>query len=213
MISNATIEKTNMVYNFIQREGSVEIVLREPPQMLPESAVEAETLTEESIGQKLQTKSLWRYSFKQVRVVGLGWPKSSKLTEEIFASLRILGTQVIIESGPEQASTKARSRNVLWGLSRSRNTSCEQEFLDILLHQRKEPLAPRRREQELEWRRSHPDVLSKLIGKWVVLELDSIVASGNDPLEVISEARQKGISVPYVFYVEPPEDGVALIGI
>ena len=49
----------------------------------------------------------------------------------------------------------------------------------------------------------HPEAFSDLIGHWVVLEGESIAAQGTDPVSVVSEARKKGIPVPFIFRVEP----------
>lgn len=67
------------------------------------------------------------------------------------------------------------------------------------------------RSRELDWRRTHGELLHTLAGQWVVLEREEIIAYGGDPLKVIAEARGKGIHVPYIFYVEPAmEDGVTM---
>jgi hypothetical protein len=62
------------------------------------------------------------------------------------------------------------------------------------------------RTQELEWRRTHREVLRNFAGQWVVLEGEQIVTHGKDPQQVVVEARAKGIRVPYIFYVGKPTD-------
>jgi hypothetical protein len=62
------------------------------------------------------------------------------------------------------------------------------------------------RARELEWRRTHREVLRNFAGQWVVLEGEEIVAHGKDPQQVVVEARAKGIRVPYIFYVGKPTD-------
>ena len=71
----------------------------------------------------------------------------------------------------------------------------------------KEPIQEERvqtayRSQELEWRRTHREVLRTFAGEWVVLEGEAIIAHGSDPVQVVAAARAKGIKVPYLFYVE-----------
>ena len=66
------------------------------------------------------------------------------------------------------------------------------------------PPAAGHRAQELEWRRTHREVLRNFAGQWVVLEGEEVVAHGKDPQQVIVEARAKGIRVPYIFYVGKP---------
>jgi hypothetical protein len=61
------------------------------------------------------------------------------------------------------------------------------------------------RQRELEWRRTHLDVLRRLAGHWVVLEGDEIVAHGKDAIRVVARARRKGVTVPFLFFV-PPTD-------
>ena len=57
------------------------------------------------------------------------------------------------------------------------------------------------RTRELEWRRTHREVLRNFAGQWIVLEGEEIVTHGKDPQQVVVEARAKGIRVPYIFYV------------
>jgi hypothetical protein len=67
-----------------------------------------------------------------------------------------------------------------------------------------EPPASGHRTRELEWRRTHREVLCNFAGQWVVLEGEGIVTHGKDPQQVVVEARAKGIRVPYIFYVGKP---------
>lgn len=71
----------------------------------------------------------------------------------------------------------------------------------------------RRRERELEWRRTHDAVLRSLENQWVVLEGDEIIASGRDPVQVINQAKSSGIMSPYIFFVEPKNENVVTIGL
>lgn len=57
------------------------------------------------------------------------------------------------------------------------------------------------RSQELDWRQAHGEVLRNYSGQWIVLEAEEIVAHGTDPQRVVTQARAKGIRVPYIFYV------------
>src|SRR3990172_2694097 len=68
------------------------------------------------------------------------------------------------------------------------------------------------RERELEWRRTHAEVLKTYINQWVVLEGEEIVSHGSDPGQVVAEARARGIQTPYVFYVEFTV-GLAFLGL
>jgi len=69
------------------------------------------------------------------------------------------------------------------------------------------------RSQELEWRRTHGEVLRSYAGRWVVLEGEAIIADGNDPVQVVTEAKARGIKVPYIFYVEPAYEDVVKMGL
>ena len=73
------------------------------------------------------------------------------------------------------------------------------------------PLGHRQREQE--WRRTHGDVLCGYAGEWLVLEGEEIIAHGDDPAALVTQARERGIRSPYVFFVEPAQPGVVKIGI
>jgi len=66
------------------------------------------------------------------------------------------------------------------------------------------PPASGHRTRELEWRRTHREVLRNFAGQWVVLEGEEIVAHGKDPQQVVIEARTKDIQVPYIFHVGKP---------
>ncbi len=54
------------------------------------------------------------------------------------------------------------------------------------------------RERELRWLREHRNELQRLSGQWIVIEGQTLVASGFDPVEVVREARRKGVRVPFV---------------
>lgn len=69
------------------------------------------------------------------------------------------------------------------------------------------------RGREIEWRRTHPEILKSLENEWVVLEGERIIAHGHDPIRIIDEARSKGIRTPYIFFVEPQSEDVASIGL
>jgi hypothetical protein len=64
-----------------------------------------------------------------------------------------------------------------------------------------EPPAPGHRTRELEWRRTHREVLRNFAGQWVVVEGEQVVTHGKDPQQVVVDARAKGIRIPYIFYV------------
>ena len=69
------------------------------------------------------------------------------------------------------------------------------------------------RHKELEWRRTHAELLKAYTGQWVVLQGDEIVAHDVDPLRAAALARSKGIRVPYVFKVEDEVNDVVRIGL
>jgi predicted RNase H-like HicB family nuclease len=73
--------------------------------------------------------------------------------------------------------------------------------------------APRFRERELEWRRTHAETLRQFENEWVVLQGDEIIAHGSDAARVIQEARARGIKRPYVFFVEQMNENVITIGL
>jgi len=69
------------------------------------------------------------------------------------------------------------------------------------------------RERELEWRRTHTATLKQFENQWVVLEGEEMVAHGSDPVQVIQEAKEKGIRKPYIFFVEQKRENVITIGL
>jgi hypothetical protein len=58
------------------------------------------------------------------------------------------------------------------------------------------------RQRELEWIQTHADSMRRLAGEWVVLEGNELVAHGKSASRVVASARRRGITVPFVFYVE-----------
>ncbi len=70
-----------------------------------------------------------------------------------------------------------------------------------------------RRETELEWRRTHQDVLRAYVGQWVAVEGDRIVASGSSLAEAARRARAKGVAIPYVFLVDGLGPNAATLGL
>lgn len=69
------------------------------------------------------------------------------------------------------------------------------------------------RSRELEWRRTHGETLRTFPGQWIVLEGEEIIAHGRDPVELVSEARRRGIRVPYIFFVETQTEEVVRMGL
>jgi len=69
------------------------------------------------------------------------------------------------------------------------------------------------RRRELEWRRTHGERLQTFSGQWVVLEGEEIIAYGRDPVELVSEAKRRGIRVPYIFFVETQTEEVVRMGL
>ena len=70
-------------------------------------------------------------------------------------------------------------------------------------------------EREHAWRRANRELLqTRYVDQWVVLEGEEIVAYGEDAVQVVEDARAKGVAAPYVFYVQPPRPpGVVRIGL
>ena len=70
------------------------------------------------------------------------------------------------------------------------------------------------RERELAWRSSHQEELHRrFAGQWVVLEGEEIVAASRNAAEATEVARMKGISLPFLFYVDKPQPGVVDLGL
>ena len=49
----------------------------------------------------------------------------------------------------------------------------------------------------------HPEALEPFVNQWVVLEGTSIIAHGPDAAVVVARARDAGVKVPLIFWVEP----------
>ncbi|MBI3926996.1 MAG: helix-turn-helix domain-containing protein [Armatimonadetes bacterium] len=72
---------------------------------------------------------------------------------------------------------------------------------------------PPYRSAELSWCADNPSRLTELAGQWVVVEGRELVCHGLDPLAVLQHARQAGVAVPYIFFVESRPAGGALAGL
>ena len=70
-----------------------------------------------------------------------------------------------------------------------------------------------RRSREIAWRRLHEPQLRVLQSQWVVVEGEELIAHGEDAAQVVAQARNRGIKVPYVFFVEPIRPKTARLGI
>lgn len=66
---------------------------------------------------------------------------------------------------------------------------------------------------ELKWRQTHQEVLQSYANEWVVLEGEAIIAHGSDPAKIVIEAREKGVRVPYLFYVEAKDPNIIRMGL
>lgn len=67
--------------------------------------------------------------------------------------------------------------------------------------------------RELHWASSHPDYVAQNVGKWVVLDGERVVASGNDAKGVYDQAKAMGIEVPFLLLLSPEGGGVAKLGL
>ena len=68
------------------------------------------------------------------------------------------------------------------------------------------------RQVETKWREDHPELFSSYAGQWIALQGEKIIATGRDLSGVIRRARSRGISSPYVFFVEA-DSNVASLGV
>jgi len=76
-----------------------------------------------------------------------------------------------------------------------------------------ELVAPGHRSQELKWCQTHRESLQAFKSQWVVLEGEQVIAHGENPVQVVAEARARGIRVPYIFYVGPRDEDMVRIGL
>jgi Family of unknown function (DUF5678) len=69
------------------------------------------------------------------------------------------------------------------------------------------------RDREVEWRQTHREELQAFANEWVALEGEELVAHDVDAVRVFEQAKQRGISSPYIFYVEAADENVIRIGL
>jgi hypothetical protein len=78
--------------------------------------------------------------------------------------------------------------------------------------QEEQPRLPYRH-RELEWLRTHKEAVQKLAGQWIVVEGEEIVTYGDNPLQVVAEARAKGVQIPYIIRLAVTEKDEVRIGL
>jgi hypothetical protein len=74
-------------------------------------------------------------------------------------------------------------------------------------------LSPPRRARELAWRRTHDKELDAYTGQWIVLEGEEVMSHGHHPAKVLEQARERGVEVPYIFFVEDVKPNVFKMGL
>src|ERR1700693_5160343 len=57
---------------------------------------------------------------------------------------------------------------------------------------------------ENEWLNEHPERLRPYAGEYVVVEGRRVVAHNKEAAVAVETARRRGITSPYIFFVEPP---------
>lgn len=67
------------------------------------------------------------------------------------------------------------------------------------------------RAEELLWLVEHPDVLAQYQGQWVILEGSKVVCHGVDFVEVVSRARDVGISTPFAIRIPAKQEGPIVV--
>ncbi len=132
-------------------------------------------------------------------------------------AIRILGTDQAIPTYPMEFGEEAhtiplwQAMGNLWELCESVREPRQVEFHSG--QSRTERGASGYRRHEWEWRRTHGQALRAFAGQWVVMEGETIIAHGDDPVQVVTEARTNGIRVPYLFRIENTEEDVIDIGL
>lgn len=63
------------------------------------------------------------------------------------------------------------------------------------------------RRKEIEWFETHRDEIKSLTGKWVVIEGDTLIAFGTDYMAVMTQAKAKGITIPFVVFIPQGTEG------
>jgi hypothetical protein len=66
---------------------------------------------------------------------------------------------------------------------------------------------------ETEWMKKHPEKLRPYAGEYVVVEGTKIVAHGIDAAAVIQTAKRRGVTIPFILFLEVPDPNVIRIGL
>jgi hypothetical protein len=66
------------------------------------------------------------------------------------------------------------------------------------------------REAENKWMVSHREELQRYRGEWVVLEGEEVISHAVNPFDAVVEAKNKGIKVPYIIFIDIGETNMGL---
>lgn len=66
---------------------------------------------------------------------------------------------------------------------------------------------------EMEWMNKHPEKLRPYAGEYVVVEGTRVVAHSTDAAEAIRVAKQQGVVIPFILFLEKPDPNVIRIGL
>ena len=73
-------------------------------------------------------------------------------------------------------------------------------------------LPARLRAVEVEWMRKHPEKLRAYAGQYIVVEGTRIVAHGADAGRVVRAARRRGVTIPFILFLEKPDPDMIYVG-
>ena len=83
------------------------------------------------------------------------------------------------------------------------------EMMEINNSTQETELSPRiekkSREREMQWIENNKDFLETLLGNWIIVEGDKLVASSTDLSIALRKAKSTGINVPFIHFIPESE--------
>ncbi|MGH8732901.1 MAG: DUF5678 domain-containing protein [Burkholderiales bacterium] len=135
-----------------------------------------------------------------------GWPRGDPIRLGLYAGVWRQNHSI----NPPEPIERFKRRASLAPAGLGQQVIPGQLLLLQAREQRRQTVPPRVR--EMAWRRAHEQELGNLVGQWVIVEGDELIAHGPDPGALVAAARVRGIRVPYVFFVEPFGEDTAKLG-
>lgn len=69
------------------------------------------------------------------------------------------------------------------------------------------------REIENNWMIDHKEEMKQYVGQWVVIEGEEVISSDINPFDAVVEAKNKGVKIPYIIFIDSDDPGTVKMGL